>query len=63
MLYFFFELKKSVVFFIQQSLQDKRHTFDKVHYKKDNIQQTIDERDELIDQLLAISLDLNDKVR
>ncbi len=35
---------------------------DKAHYKKLNIKQNIDERDELIDQLLVQSLDLNDKV-
>ncbi len=48
--------------FFKQSLENNRHTFDKIHYKKTSFQQTIDERDELIDQLLVTSIELNNKV-
>jgi hypothetical protein len=49
-------------FSFKQTLEDNRHTFDKVHYKKSSIRQSIDERDELIDELLTKSIELNDKV-
>jgi len=46
----------------KHSLEDNRHTFNKAHYKKSSVQQTVEERDGLINQLLTISNQLNDKV-
>jgi len=56
-------MNKSILFFLfKQSLEDNRHTFDKLHYKKSTIQQTIDQRDELINRLMTISIQLNNEV-
>ncbi|CAF0977338.1 unnamed protein product [Rotaria sordida] len=48
---------------LSQSLQVSRHTFDKVHYHKTNVQQTCVERGQFIDQLMATSIELNNKLK
>lgn len=50
------------IFFFKQSLESNRHTFDKMHYKKSSTLQTISEREEIINQLLKKSFQLNEKV-
>ena len=49
---FFIPYIKISILFFKQSLEGNRHALDKAHYKKLSIKQNIDERDELIDQLL-----------
>ncbi|CAF1204853.1 unnamed protein product [Rotaria sp. Silwood1] len=48
---------------LSQSLQVSRHTFDKVHYQRTSVQQTCVERDQIIDQLMVASIQLNNKVQ
>ncbi len=55
-------INKRILCFFKQSIEYNRHALDKAHYKKSSVLQSIDNRDELIDQLLATSIELNDKV-
>jgi hypothetical protein len=57
------EIYSIFLFSLKQSLQDNRHKLDAVHYKQTTVQQTIGQRDELINQLLVKSTELNKKVR
>ncbi|CAF3871749.1 unnamed protein product [Rotaria magnacalcarata] len=46
---------------LTQSIQAGRHAFNKANYQRTSVQQMCDERDQLIDELLTSSIELNDR--
>ncbi|CAF1084257.1 unnamed protein product [Rotaria magnacalcarata] len=47
---------------LTQSIQAGRHAFNKANYQRTSVQQMCDERDQLIDELLTSSIELNDRI-